>query len=187
MRMVGPAERFEHLYRANLAGILGYALRRCPDSDDAADVVAETFLIAWRRLDEVPDGSERLWLFGVARRTLANQRRGRLRRSDLADRLRAELLPGRPAVDDDVTAVAVRQAMARLPQQDRELLALAIWDEVTPIEIATMYDIPAATVRSRLLRARTKLRAALADTHSPQDRSDQQGPAAILRTPEIRS
>ena len=69
--------------------MLAYVLRRVERAEDAGDVVAETFLVAWRRMDKVPAGDEaRLWLYGVARRQLANQRRGELRRSRLADRLR---------------------------------------------------------------------------------------------------
>jgi DNA-directed RNA polymerase specialized sigma24 family protein len=91
----GPDERqhrFEELYAANCGPILGYVLRRTDNPDDAADVIAETFLTAWRRLDAVPPGDEaRLWLYGVARRVLANHRRGERRRTVLADRLRAQL------------------------------------------------------------------------------------------------
>lgn len=77
--MVGPGsgvdldDRFRVLYAAHLNAILGYALRRVAAPEDAADVVAETFLIAWRRCADVPPGGEaRLWLYGVARRVLAN-------------------------------------------------------------------------------------------------------------------
>lgn len=84
--------RFEAVYAANHMAILGYALRRTASPDDAADILAETFLTAWRRLDELPSGDEaRLWLYGVARRILANFYRGERRRSALADRLKAEL------------------------------------------------------------------------------------------------
>src|SRR5262249_40299064 len=65
--------RFEQIYAANHAAITGYVLRRTDNPDDAADVIAETFLTCWRRLGDVPDGdSTRLWLYGVARRVLAN-------------------------------------------------------------------------------------------------------------------
>src|SRR5580698_8635864 len=84
-------QRFDRIYAENLPLILGYAARRCPQPSDAADVAAEVLLTAWRRIDDLPSGQERLWLFGTARRVLANQRRGHRRRSDLADRLRAEL------------------------------------------------------------------------------------------------
>src|SRR4051794_32625406 len=84
-------ERFERIYTANLPLIIGYAARRCAEHSDAADVAAEVFVVAWRRLDEIAEGEERLWLFGVARRVVANHLRGRVRRNRLADRLRQEI------------------------------------------------------------------------------------------------
>lgn len=81
-------ERFRQLFEDHFPAILRFALRRCHDSGDAADVAAETFLTAWRKLDQLPVGEERPWLFGVAQRAVSNNRRGHLRRSRLADRLR---------------------------------------------------------------------------------------------------
>jgi len=82
--------RFEGLYAEHQAGVLGYVLR---SAHDAGDVFAETFLVAWRRLDDAPTGeTARLWLYGVARRVLADHRRGESRRSHLADRLRGDLI-----------------------------------------------------------------------------------------------
>src|ERR1700734_3592339 len=96
----GPDERrhrFEELYAANHVPVLGYVLRRTDSPDDAADVIAETFLTAWRRLDDIPAGDQaRLWLYGVARRVLANHHRGERRRSALAERLRADLATALP-------------------------------------------------------------------------------------------
>jgi RNA polymerase sigma-70 factor (ECF subfamily) len=149
--------RFERLYDRASLQVLGYALRRAGSPEDAADVVAETFLIAWRRLDEVPDGDEgRLWLYGVARRVLANQRRGRQRRERLEARLRDEVavvsapaLAGRPAPDS-----AVMAALARLDEADRELLTLVAWENLDRDQLATMLGCSRATVRVRLHRAR---------------------------------
>src|SRR5436309_3550195 len=85
-------ERFRLLYAATSSAILGYVLRRAESAEDAAEVVAEAFVTAWRRLDQVPPGPEgRLWLYGVARRVLANYHRGNRRRSRLAERLRGEV------------------------------------------------------------------------------------------------
>jgi RNA polymerase sigma-70 factor (ECF subfamily) len=84
--------RFERLYAANHDRILGFLMRRVTDPQDAADLLGETFLTAWRRLEAVPAGDEaRLWLYGVARNLLANHYRGERRRTDLAVRLRADV------------------------------------------------------------------------------------------------
>ena len=85
-------EKFRVLYEAAYPRVLGYALRRTPTPEDAADLVAETFLTAWRRFEELPPGDEaQLWLYGVAHRQLANHRRGEQRRSALSERLVGEL------------------------------------------------------------------------------------------------
>jgi RNA polymerase sigma factor (sigma-70 family) len=177
MTRLSPAKhlRFDQLYADNLPRILGYAARRCAQPSDAADVAAEVFLIAWRRIDDVPEGQERLWLFGTARRVLANHRRGHHRRGELADRLRSELhvRPVVTTLDDDT--LAITQALATLPERDREVLMLAVWDGLTPTEIATVEQIPAATVRSRLMRARTRLREALDDSPAAADRGHVSG------------
>lgn len=161
----GDAEaKFHALFVAASRPLLAYALRRVTEPADAADVVAETFVVAWRRIHEVPAGGEaRLWLFGVARRVLGNHRRGELRRSNLADRLRrelAELVVADPSdtVDD---ARVVRVALARLDADDQEILRLTCWEGLTPAEAAVVLRVPAGTARSRLHRARSRLRAEL--------------------------
>jgi RNA polymerase sigma-70 factor (ECF subfamily) len=153
--------RFEALFVDESRALLGYALRRVEFAEDAADIVAETFLVAWRRIDEVPRGREaRLWLYGVARRVCANHTRSVVRRHRLADRLRDELLtaikPDRWAADDAV--VLVREAMQVLDDTDRELLKLNYWEGLSPMELAEVLAIPAGTVRSRLYRARQRMR-----------------------------
>ena len=156
-------ERYDRVYEANLPLIVAYAARRCDDAADAADIAADVFLVAWRRLDAMPEGEERLWLFGIARRTLANHRRGKVRRSRLAERLRDQLATDPPVVDAVSDGSPLRDALRRLPDRDRELLQLAAWDGLTPSEIAALERIPASTVRSQLLRARSRLREALGD------------------------
>jgi RNA polymerase sigma factor (sigma-70 family) len=156
-------QRFRALFDSEARAVLGYALRRVRHAEDAGDVVAETFAIAWRRIGDVPPGDDaRAWLLGVARRVLANQRRGVRRRARLDERLRHELHAALPAVRhaDDVTDT-VRRALATLPEQDREVLLLSGWEGLTPAEIAHVCDIPDATARTRLHRARGRLRAAL--------------------------
>jgi RNA polymerase sigma-70 factor (ECF subfamily) len=141
--------------------ILAYALRRTDGPEDAADVVAETFLVAWRRLEDVPPGAQaRLWLYGVARRALANQRRGERRRERLGERLRTDLTPAL-AETPEPPGPDVAAALDRLGPEDREVLRLSAWEELSPSEVATVLGISAVAARSRLHRARRRLRRAL--------------------------
>ena len=160
-------ERFRHVYAEHFDRVLGYALRRTTRSDDAADVVSETFLIAWRRLDDVPEEpSTRLWLYGVARRVLANQRRGDRRRTALGERLATELAA---VVADHAAGVAenlrYEQAIAQLASRDREVLLLHLWEGLDPREIAEVLEISGMAARARLSRSRARLRDVLGDRH----------------------
>lgn len=93
---VTPRDRIEAVYDAYYPAIHQYAARRTSSHDDTADVISETFLTAWRRIGDVPEGEEALlWLYGVARRVLDNQQRGASRRAVLTERLRAELAADR--------------------------------------------------------------------------------------------
>jgi RNA polymerase sigma-70 factor (ECF subfamily) len=152
--------RFTRLYREEGRAILEYALRRVEDREDAADVVAETFLVAWRRLAEVPIGDgARLWLYGVARLTLANLHRAERRRTRLgrrlAETLRTELSTHQAPRGE---AAEVLRAMAGLGEEDRELLLLVTWEGLSPGEVARVLGISALAARSRLHRARRRLR-----------------------------
>ncbi|AGL19054.1 RNA polymerase sigma factor [Actinoplanes sp. N902-109] len=154
-------ERFRRVYADCFEPLLAYALRRVQHPEDAADVVAETFLVAWRRGRELPGGDDaRLWLYGVARRVLANQHRGDQRRERLGARLRQRLAP-EPAADPGAEVpdrLAVRAALARLPELDREVLTLTVWEGLPPREVAGVLGLSAAAVRTRLSRARARLR-----------------------------
>ena len=158
-------EHFRGVYEANFGAILGYAVRRVDDPSDAADVVSETFLVAWRRLDDVPPGQERLWLFGVARHVLANHRRSVRRRGRLGERLRdvlaLEVAPD-PAVDL-AERDRVRRALSRVSTEDRELLTLVGWDGLAPSEAAAVLGIAPGATRMRLSRARRRFAEALGD------------------------
>jgi RNA polymerase sigma-70 factor (ECF subfamily) len=153
--------QFGRLYREQGRAILAYALRRVEDREDAADVVAETFLIAWRRLAEVPAGTgARLWLYAVARRVIANLHRSERRRTRLGQRLAETLrteLATHPAAGGE-GGEALR-AMAELSDEDRELLLLVAWEGLTPSEAAKVLEISSLAARSRLHRARRRLRA----------------------------
>lgn len=140
--MTEHRDRFRRLYDDNYERILGYALRRTDTVDDAHDVVSETFLAAWRRLDDVPEGSRsRLWLYGTARNAVANHHRGRLRQRRLDTRLqgvRPHMLDGgsgsTPWEADELPAVA--SAFGRLSDGDRELLLLVGWEGLDAAALA---------------------------------------------------
>ena len=124
-----PESRFEEIYGSSYGPLLGYALRRCPDPEDAADVVAETFMVAWRRIEEVPRGGEaKLWLFGVARKVLANQRRGERRHEQRTAALRAELAASPLVAEPPAEDSQVGRVFRTLSDDDRELLSLVAWD-----------------------------------------------------------
>jgi RNA polymerase sigma-70 factor (ECF subfamily) len=151
--------RFGALYDAHFAHVTGYVRRRADDPHDAADVIAETFLVAWRRLDDVPSGDPaRFWLYGVARRALANQRRGDRRRRDLtaraAARLGRDLAAARPV---GTAPPEVAAAFGALHADDRELLGLVAWEGLDAGEIAAVLGISRNAVRIRLHRARRRL------------------------------
>jgi RNA polymerase sigma-70 factor (ECF subfamily) len=160
-----PGIRFRELYDSHFRLLLGYALRRVAAPEDAADIVAETLLVAWRRFDDVPiDGTAHLWLYGVARRVLANHRRGQFRRDRLAEKLRLDLQEVSSELTERVdTHAAVRQAMDQLSDADRELITLTGWEDLDPKEIAVVLGVPAGVVRTRLHRARRRLKKLLGD------------------------
>jgi len=154
-------ERFRRFYAAHFDALLAYALRRVSRREDAADVVADSFLVAWRRVGDLPPGDEaRLWLYGVARKVLANQHRGGRRRERLGRRLKEQL--SHSVVTDHAVdlaeRLAVQDALSRLGELDREVLTLTVWEELEPREIAVILGVNAQAVRTRLSRARGRLR-----------------------------
>jgi len=139
--------------------VLGYVLRRT-DPEEAKDVMAETFTVAWRRLEQVPDGDGALpWLLATARKLLANRRRAAANRSrELPAGLRAVV----PDHADDVLGTAsLVAAFNRLAVADREALGLVAWDDLRPAEAAAVLGISSATFSVRLHRARRRLAALL--------------------------
>jgi RNA polymerase sigma factor (sigma-70 family) len=151
-------ERLRRLYDENYVAILGFALRRA-SPEDAADVVAETFFVAWRRLDDVPEDEQaRLWLYGTARRVLANQARAARRQERLADRLRGETRPeARIDQVENRAPGAIAAAFQRLSEEDRELLSLVAWEGLDAGQAARVFGCSRNAVRIRLFRARRKL------------------------------
>jgi len=153
------------LCEAHTPAVLAYALRRVP-RDDAADVVAETFLIAWRRLDDVAEGSALPWLYAVARRVLLSQQRSARRQRAIAERVAAV----EPPVVADAPATPGSQrllaALTGLSEQEREVLMLTAWEELSSSEAACVLGCSATAYRIRLHRARGRLRARLAEAEA---------------------
>jgi RNA polymerase sigma-70 factor (ECF subfamily) len=161
--MTDDQDRFERLYRENFRAVLRFAATRI-DPERAKDVAAETFLVAWRRLDDVPL-EPRPWLLGVARRVIAGQFRSEARREALA--LRLQSAQGRELGTGDVArALAGRDdvlaAFAALGERDREVLRLVAWDGLTAAEAAEVLDVSRLAFTVRLHRARRRLERALA-------------------------
>jgi RNA polymerase sigma-70 factor (ECF subfamily) len=177
VRTLSDAEkRFDDLYRSTRRDVLAFLVRRVGRPADAADLLGDVYLVAWRRLDAVPGGSEaRLWLFGVARRVLANHHRDARRRQSFTDGLAAALLhAGSASAPADASVLhkdrlqEVRRAIEALNPADREVLTLAAWDHLTAAEISTVTGATPGAVRVRLHRARERVRAAIAEGDSPE-------------------
>ena len=155
---------FSAMYRAQYEAVMRYALRRT-DPETARDVVADTFLIAWRRLDSVPPDPAQAtpWLYGVARNVLANADRSQRR----AERVAAKLGQERQADYglDDVHAVLERarleRALAKLTPADQEALRLVGWEQLDLAEAALAMGCSRSTMAVRLHRARRRLERAL--------------------------
>lgn len=149
-------ERFRAVFDAGYGPVWAYARRRVPAAD-ADDVVAEVMTVAWRRLDDVPVGDRALpWLYGVARRTIANRHRAQRRREALMARLQLQ----RPT-EADTDRPEVLAALEGLRPSDREVLRLAAWEQLGPAEIAVVLGCSANAAALRLSRARRRLRTQL--------------------------
>ena len=161
-REVDRRGAFEELFATHYWAVRGYVQRRSP-AEAVEDVMAETFLVAWRRLDSLGD-DPLPWLFGVARRVMANAQRAERRRGALAERLR-DLVGGQaspwepPAAMSDELAVA----MVKLSPQEREALLLVAWEGLDGARAARAVGCTPAAFRARLHRARRHVVAALAD------------------------
>jgi RNA polymerase sigma-70 factor (ECF subfamily) len=160
--------RFEALYEAHRPAVLAYCLRRT-SSSDAADACAETFLVAWRRIDDLPPPPETIpYLYGIARRVLSNQLRALHRRSRLDARLHGLGVTPPP---DPLTLVVQRArdrevvaAVRRLRPRDREIVMLHTWEDLPRETIAKMLGMTRAAVDQRIHRCYQRLARSLAST-----------------------
>jgi len=153
----------EALIRANASDLLAYLERRIDPRADAADVLSETFLVAWKKVSKAPSGEVggRMWLFAIARNMLLNAHRSTRRRLAVAIRLRQEL--EQPLVDiGSLDELVVREAVGQLSVEHRELVQLVHWDGFSLVEAAHITGISSSTARSRYAAAKQRLRVALA-------------------------
>jgi RNA polymerase sigma-70 factor, ECF subfamily len=157
--MLSREERFNRLHERHFEAIRRYAFRRSPALAD--DIVSETFLVVWRRIDDVP-ADERPWLFGVARNVRLNVERSSSRQHALTERLTGEVAASVPAHDSNALHDAVAAALSTLSERDREILLLHAWEGLSRREIAAALSCSAANVGVRLHRARARFAAALA-------------------------
>ena len=158
-------QRFDEIYRRHARAVTAYARRRAPAST-VDDVVAETFAVCWRKLDRVPEDALP-WLYAVARKTLANQRRKRGREVPLAE------LPAEPVLERDPM---LGLAFGALSERDREVLRLVAWEGLSLAEAAVVLGCTGVACRVRFHRAKRRLRARLDELDVPaRTRLDPEG------------
>jgi RNA polymerase sigma-70 factor (ECF subfamily) len=157
----GPEAAFERLFREHAGAVRSYSLRRT-DPVEAQEVLSETFLVAWRRRDDVP-ADALPWLLGIARLVLANRRRTARRNAELRRRLSAQ--PADRSTPGAGAGAGARDALLgileRMPEAEREALRLLAWESLTPAQAAEVLGCSRATLAVRLHRARKRFRRAL--------------------------
>jgi RNA polymerase sigma-70 factor (ECF subfamily) len=156
---------FTGLYQAHYDAVFRYAARRA-DPEIARDIAAEAFLVVWRRPSAVPADPAAVepWLYGVARRVLANSERSHRRSRQLAGRLLGESRPAYHAADIATAVterVRVEQALRRLPERDQEVLRLIGWEELDLSQAAAAMGCSRSAMAVRLHRARRRMARAL--------------------------
>jgi RNA polymerase sigma factor (sigma-70 family) len=159
-------EAFAELYRTHVQAVFGLAHRLTGQWSVAEDVVAETFLVAWRTREHLVTDERPLrpWLLGIAAHQSMNATRGVRRRLAFLSRRTTELvvedfadeLAGR--LDDAERLARTRDAMRSLSRREAEVIGLCVWSGLSYAEAAEALGVPVGTVRSRLSRARARLK-----------------------------
>jgi RNA polymerase sigma-70 factor (ECF subfamily) len=159
-------ERFRIVYDACYAPVLRYAFRRVP-ADAVEDITSEVFVVAWRRRSELPP--EPLpWLYGVARKTIANYERGRRRRGQLDDQLQRNAAAAHSSDASVVEGMHITWALRQLSERDREVLRLTAWEGLDIRSTAVVLECSAPTASVRLHRARRRLQRLLQSADAPR-------------------
>jgi len=182
-------DRFEALYELHYPAVLRYAARRV-GAEAARDIAAETFTIAWRRLEQVPSGQPLPWLYATARRCLANELRRRGRRERLDSRMRSEAtreqdVASLGASGQVADRLEVLAALATLRPKDQETLRLIEWEQLDVAAASAVMGCSAGTFRVWLHRARRRFARAL-DQASGAGGNAPGAPASLSTRTEIR-
>lgn len=161
----GDPDSFGVVFERHARTVYNYLFRRTADWSLAEDLISVVFLEAWRRRADVGFESEAAlpWLLGVATNVLRNRRRSQWRYRAALQRLPRERVPDFAADadergDDERHMGAVLRSVARLPKREQDVLALCVWGGLSYEEAAVALGLPVGTVRSRLSRARARMR-----------------------------
>lgn len=162
MTEIRDRQRYEAVYARTYTDLVRFVVRRGCPSDQAEDVVAEAFAVAWRRLADLPgdSGEARAWLFGIARRLLVAKQRADTRGHELSIRIAGQVAVEGPALAHDdlvATSVDLVQAWNRLTPAHQEALSLSVWEGLTGAQAAQVLGISPVAFRIRLSRARRVL------------------------------
>jgi RNA polymerase sigma-70 factor, ECF subfamily len=159
--------RFDALFREHHPAVQAYARRRVPP-EDVDDIASETFLVVWRRLDDVPE-APLPWLLAVARNVVGTEWRGAARRERLWLKAQSGHTEGYDPGEPETAYEHVLSALSALNERDREALTLVAWDGLTPAQAAAALGVPSARFRQRLHRAGRRLRAQLTAELRPEE------------------
>ncbi|HVR32604.1 MAG TPA: sigma-70 family RNA polymerase sigma factor [Acidimicrobiia bacterium] len=161
----GPEARFDLIFEQNHEAVQRYCVRRLP-WPEVNDAVADVFLVAWRRIDEVPDTQELPWLYGIAKNVIRNAHRSRRRQEALRRRVGVQDRMSEPSAEVHVVRSfderAILDALATLRHSDQEILRLRCWEQLGNGDIAVMLGVSTHAVDMRINRARRQLERSLA-------------------------
>lgn len=175
-------ESFDAVFHEHFARVLAYSLRRVPSRHEADDVVAETFAIAWRRRDAMPD-PPLPWLYGVAAGVIRNQRRSSRRLARLRGKLRAEPIVLRPDLVDSIgERDAFAEAFSQISEGQREVLRLVAWEGLDNRDAAAVLDCSETAFKVRLHRARRDLAKRMEQAGHIED--EMPGPTQLAARPK---
>jgi len=182
--VAGEVRAFEQLFERHADALFAFCVRRTGDRGAAEDLLSTIFLHAWRRRGQVriPTDGPLPWLYGIATNLVRRHRRGLDRRRAAMARVPlpadepdpSDAIAGR--LDDIRRMERIRAALSAMPESDQELFVLCVWQDLSYEQAALALGIPVGTVRSRLSRARSRLRLALGEP--PHGRGDVSGEAA---------